>query len=264
MSLFSQFINKVKNLRLLLMASNDITSILKNELLEKEKKVYNLRLNSNLNMSLRSRTTDIHEVTAVLSGRDYPESIFRKLFPEQINTVLDVGAHIGTFFLYLAKHNLITTSSKYYAFEPHPESFQILKKNSKSVTIPGFRAFQSAVSNHNGKVRFTFASNPNESHISDDEGELVSVTDINSIIEEQKINRLDVLKLDCEGEELLILKSFKYWSRTSLIVAEYHTHIDSDRLTNLRAIASKHTFSEIYHTPTPELASGIVVFAPMR
>ena len=81
--------------------------------------------------------------------------ISAELFAKEIkmgDTVVDVGAHIGSYTLLFAK--LVGPTGKVFAFEPHNENFAILKKNIKINGYQNIIAENKAISNISGKAKF--------------------------------------------------------------------------------------------------------------
>lgn len=142
--------------------------------------------------------------------------------------VVDVGANIGVFSLYAA----LSGAKKVYAFEPSKEAFEILCKNIElnnftDVIIP----VNKAVSNIDDLIiQFPCSSSPYNSIGSCGSNndlvysEIQTVT-IDSFIDRNgDINRIDLLKLDCEGAEFDILPSISEvaFEKISAIRMECH------------------------------------------
>jgi FkbM family methyltransferase len=132
-------------------------------------------------------------------------------------TIFDVGAHNGqTSHTY----NKLFSQASIYAFEPFPQSFDILKKNVEDKE--NIKVYNVALSNVIGKVKF----NVNESsqtnsilstHIdgADTWGKnLLSTIDtidiesttIDKFVEKNTIDKIDILKLDTQGTEYFIIE----------------------------------------------------------
>ena len=93
--------------------------------------------------------------------------IVEELFAKEIKTgdiVVDVGADIGSYTLFLAK--LVGPTGKVFAFEPHKDNFAILKKN---IEINGYQniiAENKAISYKTGKAKFYLLDqHPNELYV---------------------------------------------------------------------------------------------------
>lgn len=257
---FPMYIAKFQNLLRLIRLTHDIPSLAQHELLDAQSQTYSLRLRTGQKISLRSHTTDIHELIAIASGRDYPHAVIAPQI-QSLQTVIDIGAHIGT-FVYFLDHSFDVSECQYHGFEPHPKTFRLLKHNLSQLPFAKKLLHQQAVSGRSGTMGFSQADNPNESHLATDGSLQISVQGLSAYINRYKIKHIDILKLDCEGEELAILSAYHHWDITQLIVLEYHTHTHKDMLQQLKKLFKNNHWKIIHHTQTPELHAGIVVVVP--
>lgn len=116
------------------------------------------------------------------------------------STVLGVGANIGVFSLYAARCG----AKKIYVFEPNTESYNILLRNIELNKLEDvITPFNLAAGPVNGAiVSIPKNSSPYNSTVNDkleqllyDEVETISLP---SFITQQKITKIDLLKMDCE------------------------------------------------------------------
>lgn len=128
--------------------------------------------------------------------------------------VLDLGANIGLYSLSAAK--IVGNSGKIYSFEPDPITFKNLKKNIESNKCDNVELINKAVSNKTGTIAFTSSENissRSKNHIkSDDEPESNSIKIHTIKIDdffENKVNVINVIKMDIEGAEFEALKGMK-------------------------------------------------------
>jgi FkbH-like protein/FkbM family methyltransferase len=176
------------------------------------------------------------------------------------DTVVDIGANIGMFSLFVLSR---CQNAKVYAFEPSPVVYELLKANGEAYGS-NVRCFQCGVSDHSKTAEFTFYENSSVfSSFHPDAGEdkkaieavvrnvlgaeagedsyesfvqeltaerlhqrtyqcrLVSVSDI---IRENRIEKINLLKIDAEKSELEILAGIEEadWARIDQIVIEIH------------------------------------------
>jgi FkbM family methyltransferase len=150
---------------------------------------------------------------------------------EKDDVVLDIGANLGMFAVYAQNFH----PSRVVAVEPGPEEYPKLLENLKS--FANATAYKYAVTNKTGTVQFSSTVEGVSNHIANtfdyaQHGNHVYQTvdvdaiDINDLIKEAKLDRIDYLKIDCEGAELDIFVSIdKEYLRNSVrkIAVEYHT-----------------------------------------
>lgn len=154
------------------------------------------------------------------------ELIIRPFFDDfrNINTVIDIGAHIGIFSL-LAAINMGTV----YSYEPFFESFKILEENIKiNHMTKTIKPFMLAIAGKKGIREFKLYGSPacasltNESFQKMSGKITVTCTTLKDIFDKNKIERCDLLKIDAEGaeHEILFNTPKKYFRRINTIFVE--------------------------------------------
>jgi FkbM family methyltransferase len=141
------------------------------------------------------------------------EFILKMLQPGM--TFFDIGANIGVFSV-AAGRCLQETQSSIYAFEPCPGTFAILEKNLHENELAGVHAQCVAVSERSGaaslyvnaEMKDGLNSLEDPSH---GDAEVVGtvpvrVTTLDEFVAENEIPRVDVMKVDVEGAELLVFR----------------------------------------------------------
>ena len=189
--------------------------------------------------------------------------------------VFDVGANIGLFSLYVHRH---CRNSKLFCFEPLPPIFGVLEAN---IALHGVdaRLFACGLSAVRGVATFTFY--PHNSALSgqyadrsEDEGlarnilkhrdpEIERDLDIllegkfaserfmrplatlSEIMEQHKVDRVDLLKIDVEKAEADVLDGIAPhdWSRIRQVVLEAHDR--QGKLSHIVALLQKHGFKTV-------------------
>ena len=129
---------------------------------------------------------------------------------------IDVGANIGFYTLIMSK--AVGKYGKVYAFEPVPETFNYLQQilqNSTNVEV-----FQMAMSNKvgvgdliSGGLGDLCACVAGEGYYALDlnrapQGK-VDLTTLDAFAENKKLSRLDFMKTDCQGADLMVLEAGK-------------------------------------------------------
>ena len=137
--------------------------------------------------------------------------------------VIDIGANIGITTVAVAKK--VGRTGKLYSFEPVPEYSNILKKNLSSNGLENVEIYELAVTDQVG--RDYFYQKGLSSGIVFEEGAKkfkVSTTTIDRFLSEEKIERIDLINMDCEGSELLVLEGAResLWKNKVKIFCEIH------------------------------------------
>ena len=141
--------------------------------------------------------------------------------------VVDIGANIGAYTIYASE-----TADKVYAFEPVPSTFRILKHNCKmlrNVTISNY-----AIGSKNDMKVMHLNKRDGDSSFYpiENESKQISVfcVSLDNWLTFEGIERIDTLKLDCEGAEYEILYSSNKLHIVNRIVMEYHLKEETQRL----------------------------------
>ena len=129
-------------------------------------------------------------------------------------TLFDVGANVGEFTLEILE---AFRNSKFqlYAFEPSGRAFGQMK--SRVPDRPGLHLVNKGLSKQEGTVELFFPEEGSalaslyqrdlgHTKVTFGKKELVNVTTVDRFCRENKIERIDLLKLDVEGHELSVLQ----------------------------------------------------------
>jgi len=140
--------------------------------------------------------------------------------------VIDVGGHAGFFSLYAA---ILNPKVPIYAFEPASENYKLLKQNLKGNRIRNVTPKNQAVWKTVGEVELKLSAeglNHSMVHAIEtvNEVERVNATTLEKIIQKNRLKRVDLLKMDCEGAEFDILFATPQatFDKLSTIYLEYH------------------------------------------
>lgn len=160
------------------------------------------------------RSEDASLATMVRLNGDY-ETAMRQAIASLLGaegTFVDLGAHIGYFTLPAAEQ--VADRSHVFDFEPSPATFQTLVQNtstngySSSVTTE-----QLAVSDRTHSLRFAIRS-ASEGNGVDHDGETEGVLEVQATSLDEYFRalgwpRVDVVKMDVEGQELAALRGMR-------------------------------------------------------
>lgn len=207
-------------------------------------------------------------VSATVNGRDVELETFRDLFSadvtkgilagdtyaivpglDDVRTILDVGANLGAASVLFACHY---PDAIVHAFEPGPDTFDLFVKNTApfpSVVPHNFGLFDET----DKRPLYRGKSSPGEASIYPhpwvkDESDLVELRNVTTWTAEEKIERIDILKVDTEGCELPIFRGLAdYLPDIQVIYMEFHSKDDWRELDAMLA-------------PSHELMVGKVLF----
>lgn len=144
---------------------------------------------------------------------DYTTRLFRETVREG-SCVVDVGAHIGLYTL-LASRGAGSTG-RVYAFEPAPVNFHILLANLKTNNSRNVTAYNVALLDREGPVKLVLGTSTGWNSLFKHpmvQSSLGTVTVAgargDSILLGAGIERVDVVKIDVEGAEVLVLRGLE-------------------------------------------------------
>lgn len=146
--------------------------------------------------------------------------IFKNLILKE-HYCFDIGANIGIISIIMAQ---LASKGKVFAFEPFPSSFEYLCHNVKQNNIDNVYTYNLALANFNGVSEILTVDNSYadaqlimEKNLTKVTNELkagtsvytkqsTSVRKFDDWFEENDINKIDLLKVDIEGSEILFLE----------------------------------------------------------
>ncbi len=158
------------------------------------------------------------------------------LYVEEGDIVIDIGFNYGLFSLQALDNN----AKKIIGFEPNTKLVKWFNENIKDDRID---LHEVAISNKNGFTSFyeseyfgksTIYSDINEKDTK--ESYIVRVINFNEFIKTNNIDKIDYLKIDCEGGEYDIIESIpNEYLKNNIrkIAVEFHHKIDNPRVINL-------------------------------
>ncbi len=139
---------------------------------------------------------------------EYERSLFSKSIKSG-DTVIDIGAHIGTYTLIAAQK--VGPKGKVYAFEPLLKNFELLKKNVETNGYQNVVLINKAVSNKSGTSKLFLSNEDNygDQRIYASQDNRKSLTIKTTTLDEffkDKNKKINVIKMDIQGSEVLALK----------------------------------------------------------
>ena len=194
---------------------------------------YKLRKN-NVMLSARAGTEDLSEIAVIGGGNEYD---LTKITLPKNPTIVDLGGHIGSFSIPLAKS--LKNKCDIFIFEPQKENYELLVKNIKRNRAVSIHPFPVAISDYNGKGSLSnMTGNTDSYYLSSKKGQVAKckVQRLPDALKKYKLSKIDLLKMDIEGSEYNVFQdssSNEYISdKVRYIYLEFHT-------------TGKHSFSEI-------------------
>ncbi len=155
--------------------------------------------------------------------------------------VVDIGANIGVFALFAAQR----TKNTIYAFEPFSVNVNFLNRNINTNGFHNIVTHQVAVSDRIGSAKL-FLSEISGGHLLFDhniKGKLENCVEVpcitlQRIMDDNNLERIDFLKLDCEGSEGSILMSTPstYLKRIGKIAMEFHNNVSQLKHNDIRGL----------------------------
>lgn len=165
------------------------------------KRPYQCKIRNGLNLNMRSGTDDRHVLFEIFVRDCCGEA---EIKPGAI--VVDIGANIGCYSLKAAQK-----ASCVFAFEPFPANFSALRDNIALNHADNVEIFPLAVSNKSGTaVMFIPDDDSYLGRISLHPGRGTRTTEgecitLDEIVRRADLDKIDVLKIDCQGAEYEIL-----------------------------------------------------------
>ncbi len=141
-------------------------------------------------------------------------------------TIIDVGAHYGYFSIFASLNS--GPEATIIAVEPAQHNFEVLRRNIRDSRVENVYPIKVAISGQSGEANLYLGRSENHSLFREKEGQVetekVRTLTLDSLLQEQDIEKVDFLKLDCEGAEYPILldAGAPLLDRITTISMEFH------------------------------------------
>jgi FkbM family methyltransferase len=167
--------------------------------------------------------------------------VFKEIFMEECymagmkcdippnSTIIDIGANAGYFTLFAAS---AFSQAKLFSFEPVPVNYAQLKRHQDLNDTCKISCYPLAVAGHSGEINlnfdttdsFTTAATIFASKENKKESLSFPCITLKEIMDENAIEKCNLLKMDCEGAEYDILYNCppEYLQRIDQIAMEFH------------------------------------------
>ena len=157
----------------------------------------------------------------------YKKQVYIKFLPKtKENTIcIDIGANVGLCTYYFSQY-----FGKVYSVEPSKQHIEALSAMVKQNKLTNVTVVPQAMSNKVGLTKFYHNDNQTMFSLEEvvnnkEDYEEVQTTTLDELFKTYKIDHVDLLKLDVEGEEGKIINSEgfkKIASKIKVIAGEYH------------------------------------------
>jgi|TARA_Y100000310_G_C20655410_1_gene801730 FkbM family methyltransferase len=172
-----------------------------------------------------TKITDICMAYECILRDDYQ---LRSLKLSKGDVVIDIGAHIGSFSLAIAKQ---FPQVKILSFEPSLDSYKVFKKNIEVNNYKNIVAFNKAITSQGKKITLyldSVNSALNSVHARKNNCVEISSISIERVFQDNNIKKCAFIKMDCEVAEydIILNTSLDILRKIELMVIEYHNPVD--------------------------------------
>ena len=143
----------------------------------------------------------------LLRNKQEPILEFCYKFINKNDTIIDAGANQGIFSLSFKSQ--ITNEGLIICIEPFNYAIKKLKKNFKLNNFSNYLIYKKTLSNHNKKSKIYYSNHITDASIINHKFKKSKITDsitIDKIVASNYLKKLNFIKLDIEGAELLAIK----------------------------------------------------------
>jgi FkbM family methyltransferase len=167
-------------------------------------------------------------------------------------TIIDIGAGLGDFTAYAARHS---PHGRVLAYEPFPESFALLQQNVALNNLKNVEMQPYAIAEKAGSLALNIGIGEAVQHSTTQAGakaiEVQAIT-LQQVFVEHGLDRCDFLKMDIEGGEYAILRglSVELLKCVQRIALEYHDNTPAGQHAELVQLLQRNGF-QVQVQPNP-------------
>jgi len=191
----------------------------------KRKKFTDICKANNLHLNYQKNKKEFQILSDIFENREYADyfPFYKKV------TIIDIGAHYGYFSIFAHKNT--HPQSTIFAIEPAASNFNQMCVNLKENDIENVLTLHTAIDTTNGFSILHSGRSSNHSLLSNYSllkknaiQEKVKCMTIESILKDHKIEKIDFLKIDCEGTEYAVFESLskEIFEKITTISMEFH------------------------------------------
>jgi FkbM family methyltransferase len=173
---------------------------------------------------VKCRLQDAGDLISVYLDQDYAR---QGVDWRELRTIVDVGATVGCFEIWASR---LAPEARFVAVEPNPEVYPYLLANMAANGLASrVTAVQTALAGASGEGQMADNNAATVGTVvaaGSGTGRLVTVTGLEELFDDLRIEHCDLLKIDCEGGEydILLNSPDAVVRRAALILCEYHPH----------------------------------------
>ena len=204
-----------------------------------------LETRNGLRYLVRPGTTDLAVVNEAVMLNPYLAAGYLTL-PED-GVVLDVGANVGDFTMQAARN---CPRGRVIAVEPVSEHARMIALQTLLNRVENVVCVPVALGNREGEIEIHIEGGHSSAYWGEGKSEKVRLTTLAQLLLELRIERVTLLKLDCEGAEWDILPAAEeILPRIQQICMEFHC--DRDWTQEKLASWLRERGYKVWHTPGP-------------
>jgi FkbM family methyltransferase len=153
------------------------------------------------------------------------------LRPDEVKTVLDIGANVGATALYFAR---LFPNARIYAFEPAPDNFAVLSRN--IANSDRIRGFNFGLGAEDAELELFHSDNPvnfggyslHPAGSDTSKKIRIRIRNAAAVLSELSLEKIDIVKVDTEGAEYDILTAFpeRILQTAKYVTGELHGNKD--------------------------------------
>lgn len=205
------------------------------------------RTRSGMNIQVPGRL--LHTYKECFLDETYLKGLTKKIAKKH-PVIIDIGANVGYFSLSMFSH---FPGAMIIAIEPMPNNFSLLTKYKNSFSGFDFIILNQAVAKESGELEIHYNANDSYTtsatifdHTGQDSVIKVPSIQLKEVVENYKLEEIDLLKLDCEGAEYEILYNLDAdtWNKVKALSIETHKgNRDGESQSELRLFIKKKGFT---------------------
>ncbi|MGK7946133.1 MAG: FkbM family methyltransferase [Microcystaceae cyanobacterium] len=199
----------------------------------------------------KSQNGMVSEFVEIILDDCYHLKKWSNQLPANCN-ILDIGGNIGLFSLCARQY---FPDAEIHSYEPNPQLEPYLKHQAE---VGNFHHYMSGIGSKDGNISLNCSDNKDSMNIAssiDPEGNIPMLAIQKAI--EKLGEKVDLVKMDCEGAEWDILQAVEDWVKVDNLELEYHLYKKGHTLEKMQEILQQLGFKIIACQPTNQYYGNI-------